>query len=312
LRRLILGQTNSLPAGMWRVLPSTYAFPIPSQPYNAPNYRSYYSVRGNFTGQDFIAIKIGDVENSWTNGVGSTMPQNFVRSADLVTGGQLLVTSCSVRPGEEGLLAVKLGARVDSLAGLQFSLRWNPALFSFAGLTNVNLIGFGAGNLSTERLSEGILSFAWDDNQGRGVSLAAGETLFAVVLRSTGSSGISSVRIVDAPTPRELVLNGSAVVPAVSAGTIAAINYLPTISNPILGGEKAHYFRFLKDPNLSYEVQESEDLLTWRPARNGVIAPMPDGTFGWSVQPESSGGLSSGRFYRLKVTQPPGGNSATQ
>ena len=312
LRRLILGQTNSLPAGMWRIIPATYAFPIPSQPYNAPNYRSYYSVRGSYTGQDYIAIKIGDVENSWTNGVGTVTPQSFVRSADLGTGAQLLVTSCYVRPGGEGLVAVKLGAPVDSLAGLQFSLRWNPALFSFAGLTNVNLIGFGAGNMSTERLAEGILTFAWDDNQGRGVAVAAGEELFAVVLRSTGSSGISSVRITDSPTPRELVLNGSAVVPAVSAGTIAAIDSLPAIASPVLGGERAHYFRFLKDPNLSYEVQESEDLLTWRPAWNGVIAPLPDGTCGWSVQPESSGSVSRGRFYRLKVTQPQGGNTSTQ
>lgn len=312
LRRLILGQTNSLPAGMWRIIPATYAFPIPSQPYNAPNYRSYYSVRGSYTGQDYIAIKIGDVENSWTNGVGTVTPQGFAPAGGPGAGVQLLVTSCYVRPGGEGQVAVKVGAPVASLAGVQFSLRWNPALFSLVGLTNVNLIGFGAGNLGTGRLAEGILTFSWDDTQGRGVALAAGESLFSVVLRSTGSSGISSVRIEDSPTPRELVLNGSSVVPGVSAGTIAAVDFLPAIANPILGGEKAHYFRFLKDPSLSYEVQESDDLASWRPARNGVISTLPDGTCGWSVQPESGGNVSSGRFYRLKVTQPQSGNGATQ
>ena len=312
LRRLILGQTNSLPAGMWRIIPATYAFPIPSQPYNAPNYRSYYSVRGSYTGQDYIAIKIGDVENSWTNGVGTVTQQGFAPAGGPGAGVQLLVTSCYVRPGGEGQVAVKVGAPVASLAGVQFSLRWNPALFSLVGLTNVNLIGFGAGNLGTGRLAEGILTFSWDDNQGSGVALAAGESLFSVVLRSTGSSGISSVRIEDSPTPRELVLNGSSVVPGVSAGTIAAVDFLPAISNPILGGEKAHYFRFLKDPNLSYEVQESDDLASWRPARNGFISTLPDGTYGWSVQPESGGNVSSGRFYRLKVTQPQSGNGATQ
>jgi len=66
LRQLILGLTNSLPAGLWRVVPSDYVFPDVQNPWGAPEGRSYTNLVENRTGQDFLAIKMGDVNNSWS------------------------------------------------------------------------------------------------------------------------------------------------------------------------------------------------------------------------------------------------------
>ena len=66
IRKVILGLTNAFPAGLWRWVPSDYVFPDPSNPWDAPASRSYANLVTNIAGQDFLAIDLGDVNNSWT------------------------------------------------------------------------------------------------------------------------------------------------------------------------------------------------------------------------------------------------------
>lgn len=48
----------------WRFVPSDYNFPNPTNPFPFPETRIYYNLNENFTNQNFIGIKMGDVNGS--------------------------------------------------------------------------------------------------------------------------------------------------------------------------------------------------------------------------------------------------------
>jgi len=65
-RQMILGSANSYPTNrLWQFVPSDYVFADPTNPFPFPNTRTYTNITTNQTSQDFIGIKLGDVNNSW-------------------------------------------------------------------------------------------------------------------------------------------------------------------------------------------------------------------------------------------------------
>jgi len=65
-RSLILGNITSFPTNrLWQFVPSDYVFPDVTNPFPFPNMRTYTNITTNQTGQDFIGIKLGDVNGSW-------------------------------------------------------------------------------------------------------------------------------------------------------------------------------------------------------------------------------------------------------
>ena len=65
IQKMILGSAAQFPSGPWRFVPSDYRFPDALSPWDAPSSRSYTNFLGA-SSQDFLAIKQGDVNNSWT------------------------------------------------------------------------------------------------------------------------------------------------------------------------------------------------------------------------------------------------------
>ncbi|MEI6396073.1 MAG: InlB B-repeat-containing protein, partial [Verrucomicrobiota bacterium] len=66
IRRIILGITNVFPCGLWRFVPAAYVFPDPLSPWSAPGSSGYTNTLADHTNENFVAIKLGDVNNSWT------------------------------------------------------------------------------------------------------------------------------------------------------------------------------------------------------------------------------------------------------
>jgi len=65
-RQLILGSANSYPTNrLWQFVPSDYVFPDVTNPFPFPTSRTYTNITTNQTGQNFIGIKLGDVNGSW-------------------------------------------------------------------------------------------------------------------------------------------------------------------------------------------------------------------------------------------------------
>ena len=65
MRRMILAITTSVPAGSWRFVPTNYVFPDPENPWDALGELQVDVSSGNQAEQSFVAIKFGDVNNSW-------------------------------------------------------------------------------------------------------------------------------------------------------------------------------------------------------------------------------------------------------
>jgi len=68
LQMVILNVSTSFPNGntSWRFIPADYNFPNPSNPFNPPfpEFIELVNLNGNRPEEDFIAIKVGDVNNS--------------------------------------------------------------------------------------------------------------------------------------------------------------------------------------------------------------------------------------------------------
>lgn len=303
-RRVILGQTNTLPVGMWRVIPTDYVFPIASQPWNAPNFRQYYNIAGNYTEQNFVAVKIGDIDQSWTNSsVGPAKAvlsdrNNPITIKGLATPG-ILIRPANGIPG--GIVVVSLVAsNFTGITGLQFSLDWDPQLFSYVGISNATLPFLGTGNLGTTYTAAGKLAVAWDDVNGTGVTLPDGTNIFQLLLKSTGIAGSSPIYLSDIPTTREVVVGTTAMVPFTGSATLSIRDVRPTIGNlGVVGTVFSMTFDYI--PEKTYGIDYSTNLVNWTTITSPSLTFPAAGKAKWSDDGSITGGARSKKFYRVKL-----------
>jgi subtilisin-like proprotein convertase family protein len=116
IRKLILGVYDELPNNTsWRFVDKGYVFPNMQNPFAAtfPEVVSVASAATSATDENFVSVKVGDVNNSAV--------ANLTMSADDRTSGTLLfdVEDRAVKAGEE--VIVKFTA-AEAVAGYQFTL----------------------------------------------------------------------------------------------------------------------------------------------------------------------------------------------
>jgi Secretion system C-terminal sorting domain len=104
LRSIILGITTQLPAGNWRFVPKSYIFPNPLDPFT-PAYPQSISIANlqpqSIPDGDFIAVKVGDVNNSAVAATGCNDPQLPAVISGKVFRDQ--TPNCQLDTGETGL-----------------------------------------------------------------------------------------------------------------------------------------------------------------------------------------------------------------
>ncbi|MCB9316489.1 MAG: hypothetical protein H6569_10150 [Lewinellaceae bacterium] len=100
----------------WRFVPKAYVFPNPASPWGYPQAITFTGISGDQTGQDFIGIKMGDV-NKTAN------PANFGPQ----TAPSLIwwVQDRQLEQGEEFTAEFRADNLVDLLA-YQFALQFDP------------------------------------------------------------------------------------------------------------------------------------------------------------------------------------------
>jgi hypothetical protein len=80
----------------------------------------------------------------------------------------------------------------ETVAGVQFTINWDPSLYQYTSLSNFNLpIGIGAGNFNIDSAGVGFITFAWTSNDLNGASVNNAEVLFTLnfdLLNNTSSS----------------------------------------------------------------------------------------------------------------------------
>jgi len=234
MRRVILGITNNFPGGAWLFVPSSVTFGNPSAPWGYDPVRRYTGLTTPASGQDFIGVKLGDVNGSWTPVTTAPPPPSSLdlnidsgRDVSLVLpnlkppvdkgvgqqGLQLSVDTVSAGVGEEFNVPVRVSGG-ERLRSLQFSLGWNPAVLQLVRVGSYGVRGLGEGNLNLQASTMGRLSLSWDDPEGQGIvpGVGPGMEWMRLTFRSRSakpSAGV--VRFVASPTPVEAVVGDAAV-----------------------------------------------------------------------------------------------------
>jgi hypothetical protein len=221
LRRIILSLAEELPGAesFWRFVPSGHEFSDPQVPFGAPAARSYSGLSTSKNGQDFAAVKRGDVNASWsppsssstaaaTAGAGSSAESGSAESggAETSSGGgpggravRLAAASGEASVGDtvRAPLKVREGTGV---AALQYTVQWDPGRLSLLRTGDYGLPGMGPGHLGTEHAQEGRLPVVWSDPKGRSRSLPEGEPAMALWFE-VKKAGAADIGFTSDPTP---------------------------------------------------------------------------------------------------------------
>ena len=169
LRKLILGIYTELPQNSsWRFADKSFTFADPQNPWIFPETKTVANVLNNQFSDDFVAIKIGDLN-------GSALPNSLVSADDRTTGTLLFdVEDRTVTAGEEFTVNFKAAEKV---LGYQFTLNFN-------GLEVVDLVPGAEMTKENFGVFAEAITTSFDGN-------TAGE--FAVKFRAKGAGRLSQM-----------------------------------------------------------------------------------------------------------------------
>ena len=273
IRLFILQLRTNFPAvggSLWRFVTADYVFPDPLSPWDAPGIRFMTGLQATPAGQNFQAVKLGDVDGSWDPAPQS--PNRPISILDTHAGSvHLSATEQLVNTGDSVQVAVK-ASQVDRLTTAQFTLTWDPSVLQFAGTSGYNLTGMDAESFGTSRVDRGRLNVGWDDPNLHGVTVLEGQTLFIINFKVMGRQGSSStIQISGNPTPIELS-SGRNIVPTTTASGLVAVRAAtPGTLWVTIPNENQLQLSYESPEGTSWEVEASADLVHWTLVGAGVV-----------------------------------------
>ncbi len=180
LRKLILGIYNELPNN------ASWRFPISSQTMNASTPFPYLekiaisSLDKDMMNQNFVAVKVGDVNGNVTTNVASPAVES--RSANTVA---MTVAEQTIAAGDVVDIAVT-AANFNDVAGFQYTMNLKGA--SFVGIDG-GAIGINDNNIGVIANDVVTMSYASD----KGVTVANDEVLFTITVKADRAVKVSEM-----------------------------------------------------------------------------------------------------------------------
>ncbi|MFK7925625.1 MAG: LamG-like jellyroll fold domain-containing protein [Bacteroidia bacterium] len=172
--RRVIGIT-SFPNGSWTFIPDDHVFADPLNPWTFPT-RRFYTNPTPQTGQDFIGVKYGDVNNSWDPlGARPATPTKVI---------QFVMDQVAAQSGDLVTIPVRV-KDFTAISGYQFTLNWDPSVLQFESVSHQALEGI----YNTDEAQNGNLSAAWLDLAGQAITLPDGELAFELTFRVVGQMG---------------------------------------------------------------------------------------------------------------------------
>ncbi len=183
IKSLILQNTSSFPNNeVWKFVNSDYVFNNPSNPFPYEISRSY-SYATDAQNQDFIGIKLGDINNSWIPNLSKNS------SSSCLT---LEIDDFKSTYGEIIEIPVKV-KNFNQISGYQFTIEWNYNDFDFVNVENLSLNG----SFGLNFVSQGKLSTLWNSDNSFGLSLSDGSAIFKIILKAKNSSYSQSTMFIN-------------------------------------------------------------------------------------------------------------------
>ncbi len=192
LAQSVILQTNTtFPGGrLWSFVSSSATFADPMNPFPYSESRDYASL-GSALNQDFVAMKLGDVNGSWNSSIGidqlATSDVHF--GIDHVSGNIGDIVTIPVRVRD-----------FNQLSGYQFTMSWDADALEFVEADNKVL----AAKYGLKFTEEGRLTTSWHTDDLNGKSVADGAILFELKMRVKSTMiGEASIAITSDKTAAE-------------------------------------------------------------------------------------------------------------
>jgi len=185
LRRMVLGVHDHFQDNMsWRFVDADFQFtgfnPLDEQfneSYRIPNFYT------NMTGLDFIAVKIGDLNNS-------VDPSGLNTSDERSQKDQMVFEVMDSRFEKGELIEVEFTARnFQDIDAFQFTLLFEENLMELLEVRS-EALRFESTNIGTQALDQGVITVSWNDILP--VSVSEDEVLFTFVFESQSFGNLAS------------------------------------------------------------------------------------------------------------------------
>ena len=224
LRKLILGVTNKFANESWR-FPVTGAV-VNTNPIAFTEGIQINGLSGDVFGQNFVAVKIGDVNGS----VDLSAKGNSVeaRSNDKVS---LSIAEANVAAGELVTIPVTASNFVN-VSGFQYTMNLNGASFVSIEKGALDMSTANVGNLGN-----GVVTMSYAGSEG--VTLNEGEVLFTMVVRGDKASKVSEIFSMTSAVTKAESYNSDLKVGAINlevrTAPVASIELYQNEPNPFKG-----------------------------------------------------------------------------
>lgn len=185
LRKVILGIQNQFNNNnSWRFVDNGQEFAETNQPWPLKEVIDVRDFIDNAMDNNFVAIKVGDVNGSATSNVSNATSEP--RSAFTT---EMTVMNQEYTAGERVEVPVT-AENFDNLAGLQFTLQFDNAALAYETVLAGSL-DMTEQNIGTRLAERGEIAASWTNVNGKSVS--ADEVLFTLVFRAKANGNLSTL-----------------------------------------------------------------------------------------------------------------------
>ncbi len=184
LRKLILGIISEFPNNTsWRFVDKSIQMADPTLIWNANEYMYIDEFNNDMMNNDFIAVKVGDVNNSAV--VNARSNSSETRSNQTLT---MVAEDQYYESGE----VVKVQFTADNftnVAGAQWTLNFDADNIEFVKVES-GILSMDADNYNANKADQGKIAFSWNDATGR--SIDNDKTLFTVAFRAITNNTLAN------------------------------------------------------------------------------------------------------------------------
>ena len=170
IRKAILGISSSFSNGQtsWRFIPASQHFADPNAPFPFIETYTFDNVASDKFGQDFIGVKIGDVNNSVQP---FTSQKTTSRSENVLS-----LYSPSIEIDKDKANSIDIVTKESIvLSGLQMTIQVDPSQVDIEEITS-ELDGWSSQNYSLHSFNEGYITISWNTQEA--VTIPANYPLF--------------------------------------------------------------------------------------------------------------------------------------
>ncbi len=175
----------------WRFVDQSFVFPSPANPFASyfPEETSYNNLSGVNLNNDFIAVKIGDINGSAIlNNLNSTTDTRNKEVTFLVAENQTVA--------QNEVIEIPIAfTEKQFIDGYQLQLQFDIDAFSFVEIADFQLPNLTIDNFGLKNLDKGIITANWININRH--KIKASESLFTIKLRTKVPSNLKDLITVD-------------------------------------------------------------------------------------------------------------------